>query len=933
MSDMKASPPMIHEPYNLARRAAQISLVISSLGVLWGAVLVFRLPHWNSLGFLLVGVTVWLSSLLSSRFAKSRAKMALILVIFSVLFTGLTISLLFQNSATLYFLVVLSGLIFIPPSYFSPRGFYQLWMFMGSVFLLSWLIDRWGVSSRPVVLDPFTEIIVAALLLLVFIALVLRRFTVSSLRYKVVVSFLVISLFLVLVIGGYSVLTTRSLLVEAGYPSLASAAEQTRSKLDQFVTYQWQILSAQAESDVYQDYLRLPKAAPTSQEIQSVRAALRAMIDENAPDDEGWFSFLKGYVLLNSAGEIAEAALSSPVEGLSLEPGAPFGLIAPEDSRRVQALFPETGSAVLWIGMPVQDPDHRILGQIAAIYDFHVIQKLVQEANGLAGARSYAWVLDENGLLLAQGIAWGDAYSQILPLDANRLSQLQQMKQMPPGGRFDQDIAPSELVEGIEAVLGAGNSSFSFYWGIPKDPGRVMASGTVMKTVPWVVLYLQRERNFLAPLETQIRMISMLAGLLALAVILAALGLAQRLTAPVLALTRIASAIAEGNLSIRATTSEQDEIGILAKMLNTMIAQMQRSLFEMEERIKQRTFELERRSRQLQLAADVGRAAATIHDLDELLERVAVLISERFDLYHVGVFLIDEAGEYAVLRAANSEGGRRLLENGYRLAIGHQGVVGMVAATGQAQIISNLNDIAGSLQTDFPDTRSEMTLPLVSAGGLLGVLDVHSMKPGAFTADDLAVMQVLADLIAVAIENARLIAEGQYALEATRRAYGEISHEAWLERLRGQEGLVFRSQSRSTFRVNAQDATQKSQYPQQISIPIRVRDTIIGYIDTYKPLERGYWTSEEEEILYYLADQIGIALESARLYESSQAQAERERLVSEVNARLQQTLDVDAVLKTAAAEIRQVLALEEVAIWLNDEVAPLSELAERDAHA
>jgi GAF domain-containing protein len=191
-------------------------------------------------------------------------------------------------------------------------------------------------------------------------------------------------------------------------------------------------------------------------------------------------------------------------------------------------------------------------------------------------------------------------------------------------------------------------------------------------------------------------------------------------------------------------------------------------------------------------------------------------------------------------------------------------------------------------------------------------------------------MHVLADLIAVAIENARLFEEGQYALEATRRAYGEISKQAWRERLEGKSEIAYRSQKRSTFRLQALDAQQKidTMSPQQISIPIKIRDSVIGYVDTYKSLDRGFWTEEEQETLNAIVEQIGIALESARLYESSLMQAERERLVGDINTHFQQSLDVNAVVQTAAQEIQQALELENIRIVFDDDFAGSMDILE-----
>ena len=179
-----------------------------------------------------------------------------------------------------------------------------------------------------------------------------------------------------------------------------------------------------------------------------------------------------------------------------------------------------------------------------------------------------------------------------------------------------------------------------------------------------------------------------------------------------------------------------------------------------KEELEESNRKLFRRTMQLQTAADVGRNAAEVHDLEKLLPEVTLLISDRFGYYHVAVFLLDEQGEYAVLRAVNSEGGQRMLADNHRLLVGKQGIVGYVAASQQPRIALDVGEDA--VYFDNPHlgvTRSEIALPLVSSGQMLGVLDVQSQEPIAFSQPDIATLQVLADQVAMAIQNAQLFGQ------------------------------------------------------------------------------------------------------------------------------------------------------------------------------
>ncbi len=166
---------------------------------------------------------------------------------------------------------------------------------------------------------------------------------------------------------------------------------------------------------------------------------------------------------------------------------------------------------------------------------------------------------------------------------------------------------------------------------------------------------------------------------------------------------------------------------------------------------------LEYRNTQLETSAAVAREAAGILDVGKLLSTTVRMISDRFGFYHAAVFMLDRAGKYAVLRAASSEGGQQLLARGYKLLVGQQGIVGSVAKTGEPSFYAEergafVEDAPG----DLPVPRSEMALPLKARGRIVGVLDVRSTEQEAFNEEEVAILQTLADQVAVALENARL---------------------------------------------------------------------------------------------------------------------------------------------------------------------------------
>ncbi|MBL7161528.1 MAG: GAF domain-containing protein [Anaerolineales bacterium] len=354
----------------------------------------------------------------------------------------------------------------------------------------------------------------------------------------------------------------------------------------------------------------------------------------------------------------------------------------------------------------------------------------------------------------------------------------------------------------------------------------------------------------------------------------------------------------------------------------------------LEQRVADRTADMEKRAIYLRAAADVGRAAATLRDPDELLPQIAHLISERFGYYHVGIFLLDEKSQYAVLRAANSEGGQRMLARGHRLKVGEEDIVGYVTGLQEPRIALGVGEDAVHFKNpDLPHTRSEMVLPLIVGGQPLGALDVQSTQEAAFTDEDMAVLQVLADQVAITIENARLFAHSQEAIESTRRAYGEISRQAWRRLLSTQPewGYQYAAESPAapksitpatgSWRPEMLRAAQASQTVEvdgaktpSLSIPIKVRDHVVGVLGFRKGEASEAWMPGEIALLETLANRLGVALESARLFEDTQRRAVQEQMTSEITARMRETLDIESVLQTAALEIRKVLDLAEVEV-------------------
>ncbi len=304
------------------------------------------------------------------------------------------------------------------------------------------------------------------------------------------------------------------------------------------------------------------------------------------------------------------------------------------------------------------------------------------------------------------------------------------------------------------------------------------------------------------------------------------------------------------------------------KRLRETARELDKHRHTLEQQVAQRTADLARHTSQLEAAATVAREAAEIRDLDTLLNETVRLISERFGFYHAGIFLVDEAGEYAVLRAASSEGGKRMLARGHRLAVGKVGIVGTVAGTGKPRIALDVGaDAVFFSNPDLPYTRSEMALPLKVGERVIGVLDVQSVEPSAFTNEDVAVLQTMADQIALAIENARLLSEVQDRLREVEALSREYARREWGRMVSERPGWGYVYDG-----VEVKPKERASDSPEVVSaltIPMQLASgETIGRV-ALAPPDRPF-TDEEVALAQTVAEQAALALESARLFRETQ---------------------------------------------------------------
>ena len=352
----------------------------------------------------------------------------------------------------------------------------------------------------------------------------------------------------------------------------------------------------------------------------------------------------------------------------------------------------------------------------------------------------------------------------------------------------------------------------------------------------------------------------------------------------------------------------------------------------LELRVLERTSALEKRATQLQTVSSVARTIAAVKDLDSLLPEITKLVSEQFGFYHAGIFLIDAANEYAILQAANSEGGMRMLNRQHQLRLDETSIVGYVTSRGEPRIALDVGtDAVFFNNPDLPETRSEMALPLQAGGRTIGALDVQSTETNAFSQEDINVLTTLADQVAIAIENARLFGESRSALSESQITIEKYVKQAWgsFAQQAKRTGFVFdgkqvlplengarREQIKAALKTGRLSLEKSSS---TIAIPIKLRGQTIGVLDVRSKNGQRQWSQDEITMLEAAAERAALALENARLVDSAQRRAARERVIGEISSKIGAASNFDAILQTAVEELGRKIGGAEVALEIESE--------------
>jgi GAF domain-containing protein len=348
--------------------------------------------------------------------------------------------------------------------------------------------------------------------------------------------------------------------------------------------------------------------------------------------------------------------------------------------------------------------------------------------------------------------------------------------------------------------------------------------------------------------------------------------------------------------------------------------EIERERISLEQTVKKRTQDTENKLLQIRTAAEISRSISSVLDLQSLLQQVVELIRERFELYYVGVFLIDQNGSYAVLKAGTGEAGQKMLEAGHRLSVGGSSMIGWAAANRRSRIALDVgNEAVRFNNPNLPKTRSELALPIISREKALGALTIQSTEPEAFDTDNVLILQGIADSLAIAMENAELYQQSQQDLDEIRSLNRTYLKKSW------QDLIGYDRNPQFTYENKNQVG---SQLPiKMMEIPIILKDQIIGKVALESELAE--LSTEDMKLVDEIANQTALALENARLLEETQRRASQDEKVNELSVNLSRAFTIDDILKTALKELSELPDVTDVSVRLSP---PAEHLLQPSSH-
>ncbi|RME98501.1 MAG: GAF domain-containing protein [Chloroflexi bacterium] len=440
----------------------------------------------------------------------------------------------------------------------------------------------------------------------------------------------------------------------------------------------------------------------------------------------------------------------------------------------------------------------------------------------------------------------------------------------------------------------------------------------------WYVISARAEAELLGPLNQAAQYTFWFAAAMVVVVVGMALVSVRVLVGPIQKLSAAVEQVTHGDFDVSVPVSSSDEIGQLAAAFNTMAQHVKNLVTGLEDQVQARTHRLE-------IAASLGEQLSALLVLDELLAGVVNQVRDAFGYYHAHIYLLNNTGDRLVVAAGTGEAGAKMKADGHNIPLNaHTSLVARAARSGQIVRSDNVRQTADWLPNPLlPNTFSEIAVPIILEGRVLGVLDVQHNVVSGFDDSDANLLRLLANQAAVAIRNARLFAQVEDALAEVKLAQENYQMQAWskvrVKPMGGQfhyqhentqplaDETYLEAKTQATARQHAeivagpQPAKTNGHPLNAIVAPIKLQDKSIGTVQIHPLNANQQWTNDDLAVVEAVIDQLAQSAENLRLFDETRERASREQTIREITDKLRATSSLDQLLKVATQEISQQL--------------------------
>jgi PAS domain S-box-containing protein len=680
----------------------------------------------------------------------------------------------------------------------------------------------------------------------------------QQLRWSLVLYFILLAVLPVLVVVSVVLTRTSAQAREQVFNQLDAVAELKHDQITRWLEENELALSLFLSGSDREGQFSSQLQRPLPERAQRLTEILEAGLEENPLFIRLFVYDTVGNVVLSTnEADIGKVVTSQPY----FEESLPDGYVQPP----YYGLG--SGDLEMYVTRPIVNEGGYVVGVLTAQLDVSTLADIMTNRTGLGATGETYLVSIENNYLLTPS-----RFEGYEPIRAYHST-------------------------GIDRAL-AGENGRDTYTGYREPPVPVFGAYRYIPELQAALLAeIEQSQALVATQQAQAAGVGM-AVIATLAALIIGLTLARRISEPISALTETALRVAGGELDLQAEIRSRNEVGVLASAFNAMTGQLRDLIGSLEERIEART-------RDLATTIEVGQLATSIFGEEELLPQIVEFIRERFDLYYTQIYLLDEAGRHAIMRAGSGDVGRQLAEIGHHLDMSATSIV-TSAARDQRSVL-----VADTLESDIhlpnpllPDTRSELAIPLETQGEIIGVLDMQATRAGTFNPENQPVFEAMANQLAATLRGARAFEEAQVAIERAEAINRRLTGEAWqtyLGRVAEGERVAYHYDLEAPKPVEggvslSELAIQQDAGETYLQRPIALRGQQIGTILVGEDQERE-WTDEEVALIDDVAGRVAQATDQYRAFDEL---AEREQRLAGFSERLRR---LQEITQSLAAEL------------------------------